>query len=246
MDIVTYRIVMCLIKTWLGFVTGFICLTKIHKRNYNHLKISPSPQQAWTNLQLYLNSSGTNQIWIQAVLLLGVFCVFPILFVSLELVDLIFRFSLELFNLSRTSLFFNFSYLGCCVYTAKETPASALPVLFSISVTAGNKFVSREVSVRYSGQVLQQAGYERNTVLVAARTLPQTHEFRNVTIFKWSSLFLFSTAAWSRRYNEPLHHARMKTSESLLYWNFHYDRKQGQTSTYPFQQMKSVRLVFLK
>jgi hypothetical protein len=49
-----------------------------------------------------------------------------------------------------------------------------------MSAFAGNKLVSKEFSVRYRGCGLQQAGFQRNSVFIAAGTLPQKYAFRNM------------------------------------------------------------------
>jgi hypothetical protein len=54
-----------------------------------------------------------------------------------------------------------------------------LPFFCPMSFTAGNKLVSKEVRVCYRGHMLQQVGYQRTSVFVAAETLTQKHAFRN-------------------------------------------------------------------
>jgi hypothetical protein len=49
------------------------------------------------------------------------------------------------------------------------------------SVMAGNILVSKEVRAYYGRHMLQQAGYQRSSVLVAAKTLPQAHALRNTS-----------------------------------------------------------------
>jgi hypothetical protein len=88
-------------------------------------------------------------------------------------------------TISLSNSFFNFSYLGSYACTAKKTPDSASPD-FILSVSAGNKLVSMEVSVRYGGHILQQAGYQRSSALVPAGTRPPTHPFRNKSQYRFT------------------------------------------------------------
>jgi hypothetical protein len=50
-----------------------------------------------------------------------------------------------------------------------------------VSVTARKNLVSKEGGIFYRGHVLQQAGYQRISVLVAAGTLTQTNAFRSTS-----------------------------------------------------------------
>jgi hypothetical protein len=50
-----------------------------------------------------------------------------------------------------------------------------------LSVTVVNKLVPKDVSICYREHMLQQAGYQRCSALVAARMLPQTHAFRSTS-----------------------------------------------------------------
>jgi hypothetical protein len=69
---------------------------------------------------------------------------------------------LGLLNFSSLSLarsVFNFSYLSSYGCTAKGT--LLLPFLVLFYVTAGNKLVSKDISVCYCRSMLQQAGYQK-------------------------------------------------------------------------------------
>jgi hypothetical protein len=50
-----------------------------------------------------------------------------------------------------------------------------------MSVTAGNKLVSKEVSVCYRGNMLQQAGYQRSSL--PRETPLETFTLKRVTIY---------------------------------------------------------------
>jgi hypothetical protein len=50
-----------------------------------------------------------------------------------------------------------------------------------LCVTASNNSVSKELSVRYRGYGLQQAGFQRGSVFIPAVTLPQKRAFRNTS-----------------------------------------------------------------
>jgi hypothetical protein len=50
-----------------------------------------------------------------------------------------------------------------------------------MSISEGNELVSKEVSVRHRGHMLQQAGYQLGAVLIVAGRLLQKHAFRNTS-----------------------------------------------------------------
>jgi hypothetical protein len=175
--------VVWLITSSFGTETGFICLAYNHKKLYS-LKISSSKslaleleflwdQFAWTLLNL--NSSGTN--W------------------DLELASVA---ALRLFDLSRTTSYISWALQPWLSWTplyswtpelnsrclsnlssygraTKYTDNAYFQKLLSIlSVTAGNKPVSREVNICYRGHMLQQASNQWSSILVAAWTPLQT------------------------------------------------------------------------
>jgi hypothetical protein len=74
---------------------------------------------------------------------------------------------------------FNFSYLHSFGCTPMETPSS----IFSdstLSVTASNKLVSKEVSACYRRHMLQQAGYQEGPYWLPQEHDLETHSFRNI------------------------------------------------------------------
>jgi hypothetical protein len=86
----------------------------------------------------------------------------PFLFSSVFCISRTIPPSLELFGL----FIFDFSYLGRYGCIAKKTPVSKIPVF---------------VALLYRRYILQQAGYQRSSVLAAAETLPQRHAFRHTS-----------------------------------------------------------------
>jgi hypothetical protein len=74
--------------------------------------------------------------------------------------------NLKLFNFFSSLaslLILNFSYVGSYRYSAKKTPASTVPV---------------SISLHYYRYVLQQAGYQPSSVMVAAGTLLRNMPFK--------------------------------------------------------------------